>query len=389
MATTLPRRPFFDDEHRALQDSIREFLARHVTDHIEEWDGQGGIPREVWHHAGDLGLLGLTIPEQDGGTGTEQDYRYRVVLSEELARVGATPLSVGFAVSSDLVAPYLVDLGTPEQKERWLPGLASGRLIGAIAMTEPGAGSDLRGIRTTARRTDGGWVLNGAKTFISNGINADVVIVVARTGTADSPTFSLFLVPSGTPGFERGRKLDKLGLRAQDTAELSFTDVEVGDDALLGQEGKGLHALMAHLPLERLSLAVAGCASVRAALQWTLDYVKERKAFGRTIADLQNTQFVLAEVVTELDVSQTYVDDCVLRYNRGELTAVDAAKAKWWATEFQKQAVDRCLQLFGGYGFMLEYPIARAYADTRVATIYGGTTEIMKSIVARDLLENR
>ena len=385
---TLERRPFFDDDHLALAESVREFCARHVTEHVEEWDRQGAIPREVWHAAGDLGLLGLTTPDEYGGSGS-QDYRFRVAVSEELSRVGATPLSVGFAVSSDLVVPYLADLATPGQAERWLLGLASGRLIGAIAMTEPGAGSDLRGIRTTARRTDSGWLLNGAKTFISNGINADVVIVVARTNTdpdAGSRAFSLFLLPTGTPGFERGRKLDKLGLRAQDTAELSFTDVELGEDALLGEEGRGLHALMEHLPLERLSLAVAGCASVRAALQWTLDHVTERQVFGRPVADLQNTRFVLAEIATELDVTQVFVDDAVLRYNRRELSAVDAAKAKWWATEFQKRAVDRCLQLFGGYGYMLEYPIARAYADTRVATIYGGTTEIMKSIIARDLL---
>jgi alkylation response protein AidB-like acyl-CoA dehydrogenase len=388
MAALYARRDLFEDEHEAFRDSVRAFLARQVVDHVEEWEEAESIPRQVWKEAGAQGFIGLPVGVEHGGGGVD-DYRFRVAMIEEAARVGATSMAAGFSTHTDIVLPYLVDLATPEQASRWLPALASGEHIGAIAMTEPGAGSDLRGIRTTARRDGQDWVINGAKTFITNGINADVVVVVARTDPdpdAGSRAFSLIVVEDGTEGFSRGRRLKKVGQKAQDTAELSFTDVRVGPDAVLGEVGAGLPALMSHLPLERASIAVTACASARAAISWTIDYVKERHAFGRSIAEFQNTQFTIAEMVTELEVTQAYVDDAVLRLNAGTFSAVDAAKAKWWATEMHKRVVDRCVQLFGGYGYMLEYPIARAFADTRVTTIYGGTTEIMKTIIARDVL---
>ncbi|WP_327000489.1 acyl-CoA dehydrogenase family protein [Dactylosporangium sp. NBC_01737] len=386
------RRPFFTGDHEAFRASVAEFLTRHVTAHVEPWDRAGIIPREPWLEAGRQGLLGVNAPEEYGGGGAIRDFGFRCAMMEEFAKVGATSLGSGFSAHADIVLPYFFDLATPEQAGRWVPALCSGEKIGAIAMTEPGTGSDLQGIRTTARRDGDDWVLNGAKTFITNGIHSDLVIVVARTdpdpGTR-SHAFSLLVVERGTPGFERGRKLDKIGLRSQDTAELFFHDAVVPAGNVLGEVGHGLPYLMSHLPLERLGIAVAACAGARAALGWTIDHVTQRQAFGRPIAAFQNTRFAVAEMLTELEVSQTYVDDAVLRFNRGELSAVDAAKAKWWATEMHKRLVDRCVQLFGGYGYMQEYPIARAFADTRVTTIYGGTTEIMKHIIARDVLETR
>jgi alkylation response protein AidB-like acyl-CoA dehydrogenase len=382
------RRDLFDDEHEAFRETVRQFLGRQVVDHVENWDRQADIPREVWLAAGRQGLLGLNVPEQYGGGGTK-DYRFRVAMIEACARVPATSLAAGFAAQTDIVLPYVIHLATSEQSARWLPKLATGEYIGAIAMTEPGAGSDLQGITTSARRDGDDWVLNGAKTFITNGIHADLVVVVARTAgnrTGGSSAFSLFMVEDGTAGFTRGRKLDKVGLKAQDTAELFFDNVRLGQEQLLGQVGGALPALMSHLPLERLSIAVTACAGARTALAWTVDYVTERRAFGQPIAQFQNTQFAIAEMVTELDVTQSYVDNLVLALNRNALDPVDAAKAKWWATEMHKRVVDRCVQLFGGYGYMLEYPIARAYADTRITTIFGGTTEIMKIVVARAVL---
>ena len=391
MADLYASRDLFEDDHRSFRATVRAFLDRHVVPNIETWENEEDIPRAIWQMAGDQGFLGLRVAEEYGGGGVP-DYRYRVALIEEAARVGATSMAAGFSTHTDIAIPYVEDLATEDQAKRWLPGMVDGTTIGAIAMTEPGTGSDLRGIRTTARREGDGWILNGAKTFITNGIHSDLVVVVARTdGAADagSNAFSLFVVESGTQGFTRGRRLKKIGLKAQDTAELSFDEVRLPLDALLGEEGRGLHALMSHLPLERISIAVTACAGTRAALAWTIDYIRERHAFGKSIAEFQNTQFVVAELVTELEVTQSYVDDAVRRLNAGALSAVDAAKAKWWATEMHKRAVDRCVQLFGGYGYMLEYPIARAFADTRVTTIYGGTTEIMKTLVARDVLEAR
>lgn len=385
------QRALFDSEHESFRASVKEFLVRDVVGNVEEWDDSGEVPLDIWRRAGEQGFLGLSVPEELGGGGVN-DYRFRVAMIEESARVGATSMAAGFSTHSDIVIPYIVDLATSEQSKRWLPAMIAGESIGAIAMTEPGTGSDLRGIRTTARQEDGGWVLSGSKTFITNGINADRIVVVARTNPASdagSSAFSLFVVEEGMPGFERGRRLKKVGLKAQDTAELSFTDVRLGPDSLLGEQGRGLHALMSHLPLERLSIAVTACAGTRAAIAWTIDYIVERKAFGKSISEFQNSQFVIAELVTELEVTQSYVDQAVMRLQSGDLSAVDAAKAKWWASEMHKRAVDRCVQLFGGYGYMLEYPIARAYADTRITTIFGGTTEIMKTIIARDVLEGR
>ena len=381
-------RPLFDAEHDAFRASVQAYLQRNVVAHIEEWEDAGDIPRALWTLAGKQGFHGFGVPEQYGGSGVD-DYRFRIAMIEEFAKVGATSLAAGFSCHTDIILPYLVDLATPGQAARWLPRLVSGEYISAIAMTEPGTGSDLRGIKTTAFRDGDGWVLNGSKTFITNGVNADIVIVVARTGAdpeAGSRAFSLFVVEDGTPGFTRGRRLKKVGLKAQDTAELSFDDVRLGPQALLGAEGRGLHALMSHLPLERVSIAATACAGTRAALAWTIDYVHQRRAFGKEIAEFQNTQFTIAEMVTELEVTQAYVDAAVEQLNRGELSAVNAAKAKWWTTEMHKRTVDRCVQLHGGYGYMLEYPIGRAYADTRVTTIFGGTTEIMKLLVARDVL---
>jgi alkylation response protein AidB-like acyl-CoA dehydrogenase len=385
MTDLYARRSLFDDEHEAFRDSVSAFVAREVAQSVDDWEEATEIPRRIWRIAGDLGYLGLPAPEEFGGGGIG-DYRFRVAMIEETARAGANSLAAGFAAQTDVVLPYFIDLAAGEQRKRWLPRLASGASIGAIAMTEPGTGSDLKGIRTSAVRDGDDWVLTGSKTFITNGINADLVVVVARTGDG---AFSLFVVEDGAPGFTRGRKLRKLGLKAQDTAELHFDGVRLSRNALLGEEGRGLHALMSHLPLERLNIAVTACAGARAALSWTIGYVRDRTAFGKQLAEFQNTQFAIAEMVTELEVTQAYVDDAVLRFNAGELSAVDAAKAKWWATEMHKRLVDRCVQLHGGYGYMLEYPIARAYADTRVTTIYGGTTEIMKLIIARDVLETR
>jgi long-chain-acyl-CoA dehydrogenase len=305
---------------------------------------------------------------------------------EEFARAGATSISSGFGLQDDIAIPYITDLGTDEQKSRWLPKMASGECIGAIAMTEPGAGSDLQGIRTTAVRDGDEWVVNGAKTFITNGINSDLVIAVARTDpNAGSRGISLLVVERGMPGFSRGRKLDKIGLHGQDTAELFFDDVRVPATNLLGREGGGFVHLMERLPRERMSIAFMGLASARAALGWTVEYTANRTAFGQPIAAFQNTQFELASCVTEFEVLEAYVDKAVLALNAGTLSAVDAAKAKLWGTEVQNRVIDRCLQLFGGYGYMNEYPIARAFADARVQRIYGGTSEIMKTIIGRDV----
>jgi alkylation response protein AidB-like acyl-CoA dehydrogenase len=384
-------RALFEDVHHEFRDSVARFVEQHVHPYVEAWDTEGTVPRSLWEAAARQGLLGLSIPEELGGGG-EADYRFRAVLIEEALRVNAASVNAGFSTHEDVVLPYFRDLCDSEQAPRWLPGLCSGETIGAIAMTEPGAGSDLRGIRTHARRDGSGWLLNGAKTFITNGIHSDVVIVVARTDAsadADNRAFTLFVVERGMPGFERGRKLDKIGMRSQDTAELVFDEVRLPAANVLGEVGGGLPQLMAHLPVERLSIAVTACAGARAALSWTVDYVRDRSAFGAPLASFQNTRFVLAELVTELDVTQTYVDDAIRRVNAGQLSAVHAAKSKWWATEMHKRVVDRCVQLFGGYGYMLEYPIARAYTDIRVSTIFGGTTEIMKIIIARDLLDAR
>ncbi|MEU6559861.1 acyl-CoA dehydrogenase family protein [Nocardia nova] len=379
------QRSIFDDDHEAYRETVREYLAREVVPHYERWEAEKLIDRSAWTAAARAGVLGLSVDEEFGGAGV-RDYRFRYVVQEEIAKAAVTCLGTGFAVHDDIVTHYIADLSTPDQKKRWLPGIAAGESIGAIAMTEPGAGSDLQGIRTSAVRDGDEWVINGQKTFITNGIHADIVVAVASTDpSAGSRGFSLFVIERGMPGFERGRKLVKVGLAAQDTAELVFDNVRVPADNLLGREGGGFVHLMERLPLERLSLAVGAICAARAAYDWAAEYAFERKAFGKPIGDLQNTRFALAEMATEIEVTQQYMDNAILALNAGRFTAVDAAKAKWWATELQKRVVDRCVQIFGGYGYMMEYPIARAYADTRIQTIYGGTTEIMKEIVGRDI----
>jgi alkylation response protein AidB-like acyl-CoA dehydrogenase len=379
---------FFDSEHEAFRSAVRQFVEHEVAGRLEDWDEQRIIDRTTWLAAGKQGLLGLAVPERFGGGGNP-DYRFRCVLGEELAAVGAASLTSSFSLQDDVFIPYLLRLGTAEQQLRWLPRVCAGELIGAVAMTEPSAGSDLQGIKTTATPNGSDWILNGAKTFITNGIHSDLVIVVARTGSNDDagpPPFGLFVVERDAPGFERGRKLRKIGLQAQDTAELFFTDVRVPAANVLGDPHRGFVHLMENLPLERLSIAVTSLAAAQWALTWTADYVRERHAFGKPLAAQQTIQFAVAEMVTEIDVTRSYVRDAVRAHNAGTLTAVDAAKAKWWATEVQKRVADRCLQLFGGYGYMIEYPIARAYLDARVQTIYGGTTEVMKILIARDVL---
>jgi alkylation response protein AidB-like acyl-CoA dehydrogenase len=393
-------RMLFDDEHDAFRESFASWVAKVVSPHYLDWERDQIAPRELYTSAGEYGFVGMSIPERYGGGGVT-DFRFNVVIAEEFASAGIGGAGLGVTLHNDVTTPYFVEYCTDAQAQRWLPGIASGELITAIAMTEPVTGSDLAGIATTAVRDGDEYVINGSKTFITNGINADLVIVAARTvPVATDPAAtdanatdagarragtSLIVVERGTPGFERGRKLDKIGLHSQDTAELFFDDCRVPVGNRLGEEGQGFAYLASNLAQERLSIALTGVASARAALQWTVDYVTERRAFGTTVGSFQNTKFVLAQLKTDIDVAQAYVDQCVLALNARALTAADAAQAKLACTELQKRAVDQCLQLFGGYGYMAEYPIARAYADARVTTIYGGTSEVMKTIIAKSL----
>jgi alkylation response protein AidB-like acyl-CoA dehydrogenase len=384
------KRNLYDPDHEAFRGVVREFLERDVVDHIEDWEEQRLIDRDIWTAAAKQGIIGLSAAEEYGGAGQERDYRYRNVVLEEMARVHATSLSASFSLQDDIAIPYIQSLGTDEQKQRWLPGMVAGELIGAIAMTEPGTGSDLRGIRTSAQKVDDGWIVNGAKTFITSGIQSDLVITVARTDPAGgSRGFSLLVVERDMPGFSRGRKLKKVGLHGQDTAELSYEDVFVPDHNLLGELGGGFGQLVHHLPLERLSIAAHAVAVCDAILAATVGYVNERVAFGQPIADFQNTRFVLADVATEIDVTRAFVDKAILAFNEDDLTVVDAAKAKLWASEMQGRVVDRCLQLHGGYGYMMEYPIARAFQDGRIQRIFGGASEIQRQIIGRDLFGRR
>ncbi|MFE9136383.1 acyl-CoA dehydrogenase family protein [Streptomyces sp. NPDC007355] len=378
------KRQLYTADHEAFRATVRTFLEKEVLPHYEQWEKDGVVSREVWLAAGRQGLLGLAVDEEYGGGGTP-DFRYGAVLAEEFTRAGAPGLAIG--LHNDIIGPYLTSLGTEEQKRRWLPGFCSGELITAIAMTEPGAGSDLQGIRTTAEDHGDHWVLNGSKTFISNGILADLVIVVARTTPeGGAHGLSLLVVERGAEGFKRGRNLDKIGQKSQDTAELFFEDVRVPKENLLGElNGAFLH-LMTNLAQERLAIAVAGIAGAEHLLEITTRYVKEREAFGRPLARLQHIRFEIAEMATECAVTRTFVDRCITEHTEGGLDAVHASMAKWWATELQKRVADRCLQLHGGYGYMSEFPVARAYTDGRIQTIYGGTTEIMKEIIGRSLL---
>ncbi len=378
-------RDLFDDDHQAFRESFAAFIAKEMTPHYLQWEADGIAPREIYAAAGQFGFLGIAVPEEFGGGGAN-DFRFNMVLAEELAAAGIGGAGLGLTLHNDITTPYFIEYCNPEQAARWLPGIASGELITAIAMTEPGTGSDLASIASTAVRDGDEYVLNGSKTFITNGINSDLVIVVAKTDPSQRHSgMSLLVVERGIPGFERGRNLDKIGMHSQDTAELFFRDVRVPAANLLGEEGKAFTYLTANLAQERLSIAVSGVASARAALDWTVAYVKERTAFGQAIAAFQNTKFTLAEVATSVEVAQAFVDQCVVKLNAGRLSAAEAAQAKYWCTELQQKAIDACLQLFGGYGYMLEYPIARAYADARVTSIYGGTTEVMKTIIAKSL----
>jgi alkylation response protein AidB-like acyl-CoA dehydrogenase len=373
----------YEAEHEAFRAMVRDFLAKEVVPHHAAWEAAGMVDRSVWLKAGEQGLLGMDVSEEFGGGGVK-DFRYNAVLAAEVSRVGASGL--GFTLHNDVVAPYLTELCTEEQKARWLPGFVRGEIITAIAMSEPGAGSDLQGLTTTAVRDGDDWILNGSKIFITNGIMADLVLVVARTDPeAGARGFSLLAVERGMPGFERGRKLDKIGMKAQDTAELFFEDVRVPAANLVGTEGMGFIHLMNNLPQERLSIAAVAVAASRIVLDLTVQYCKDRTAFGRPIGNFQNTRFELAEMHTEVTVAETYLEKAILEHNAGRFTVEDAAMAKWWTTELQKRVVDRCLQLHGGYGYMLEYPVAKAFIDSRVQTIYGGTTEIMKEIIGRSL----
>ena len=377
-------RKHYEPEHIAFGEAVLAFIDKEMVPNFLEWEQIGSAPRELFQVAGQNGFLGMAVPEEYGGGGVS-DFRFNQAMNEQMAYAGVSGAGLGLSLHNDTCLPYFLTYATDQQRRRWLPGIVSGELITAVAMTEPGAGSDLTGIRTSAVRDGGEYIVNGSKTFITNGINADLVITAVRTGPDRHRGLSLLILERGMPGFERGRNLQKIGMHSQDTAELSFTDVRVPLANLLGEENQGFFQLVAKLPQERMSIAVAGVAEARAAFENTLRYVQERRAFGQPIGSFQHSRFVLAEIATEIDVTQTFIDRCVDDLNAGELSAPDAAKAKWWATELQGRVVDRCLQLHGGYGYMLEYPVARAFTDARVTRIYGGTTEIMKDVIGKSL----
>ncbi|SFM83095.1 acyl-CoA dehydrogenase family protein [Variovorax sp. OV329] len=377
-------RTLFSPEHLAFRDSLRRFMAKEIAPFHEEWEDQGYVAREVWNKAGENGFLCMSLPEEYGGAGA--DLLYSVIQFEELWAAGQT--GIGWGLHSEIVAPYILRYGTPEQKSNYLPRLASGEMIGAIAMSEPSAGSDLQAVRSSAvKQSDGSFVLNGSKTFITNGWHADLVIVVAKTDpAAGAKGTSLFLVERGMPGFEKGKRLKKLGLKAQDTSELFFNDVRLSADQLLGgaaMEGKGFICLMEQLPWERLQIAISAVAASQAAIEQTVAYVKERHVFGQPVAAFQNTRYTLAELQTEVQVAQVFVDKCIELLMVEKLDTATASMAKYWCSDLQCKVMDECVQLFGGYGYIWEYPVTRAYADARVQRIYGGTNEIMKEVITR------
>jgi alkylation response protein AidB-like acyl-CoA dehydrogenase len=382
------RRTLFEDVHEDFRASFRTFLTREVIGEegrYGEWERAGIVPRELFALAGRGGFLGMAVPERHGGAGAE-DFRFNLVIGEETQLAGVGSVGLGITLHNDICLPYFLSYCNDEQRERWLGGIASGELITALAMTEPGIGSDLAAMSTRARREGDHYVVDGAKTFITNGINADLVIVAVKTDPSERHRgISLLVLERGMEGFERGRNLQKLGQHAQDTAELSFSGVHVPIENLLGEEGQGFRHLVSNLPQERLSIAASAVSACEAALGWTLDYVRERQAFGRPIGSFQHSRFTLAQVHAETEIARAYIDRCAQALGDGELTPEDAATAKWWCTELQGRVVDRCLQLHGGYGYMLDYPIARAYADARVTRIYGGANEIMLEIVGRSL----
>ena len=378
------KRSIYDSDHEAFRDSVREFLDRQVKPHLEEHVAEKSMPRELWLEAGKQGFLGLEIPEQYGGS-EAGDYRFNAVLTEELAKVNmALPSCVG--IHADIVAPYLVHLTTEEQKERWLPRFCTGELLTAIGMTEPSGGSDLAALKTTAVQDGDDWVLNGSKTFITNGYSADLVLVAARTSPEKKARgITLFAVEAGMQGFSRGRKLDKVGQDESDTAELFFEDVRVPSANVVGEVDNGFIHMMQWLPQERLGSAVTNLAHAAQILEETIEYARERKAFGQSIGAFQHNKFLLAELVTRVEVTQAFVDQAVMAHTQGELTPIDAAKAKWWTAQVQNEVLDHCVQLYGGYGFMNEYRVARAWRDARVTKIWAGSNEIMKELIGRDL----
>jgi alkylation response protein AidB-like acyl-CoA dehydrogenase len=379
------RRTVFEEDHELFRQSFRAFLDKEVVPHHREWERAGIVPHELFGIAGRGGFLGISLPERYGGAGI-RDFRFNYVMHEEVQRAGVNASGLGLSLHNDTGIPYLEQLATEEQAARWFPGLVSGEIVTAIAMTEPGTGSDLAAVRTTAVRDGDSYVVNGAKTFITNGINADLVIVVVKTDpSAGAKGISLLAVERDTEGFTRGAGLEKIGMHAQDTAELFFSDARVPVADLLGEQGKGFAYLSRNLPQERLAIATIAVAAARAVFDLTLDYVKQRKAFGVSIGSFQNSRFAMAEMLSEISIAQAYVDQCVLAHLGGELTAEEAAMAKWWCSELQNRVADRCLQLHGGYGYMTEYPVARAFVDARVQKIYGGTNEIMKEIIGRSI----
>ncbi|MFC7220100.1 acyl-CoA dehydrogenase family protein [Streptomyces polyrhachis] len=382
------RRTLYNEDHEAFRETIRDFIAAEVVPYYDEWREAGAAPRDFYLKLGELGIFGIEVPEEYGGAG-ETSFKFSAIISEETARAGVSFGASG--VHTLLGLPYILAYGSEEQKKRWLPGFISGEMMTALAMTEPGTGSDLAGMKTTAKLSEDGthYVLNGAKTFITGGVQADRVLVCARTAPATPEDrrggISILVVDTRSPGYAVGRKLDKLGLKSSDTAELSFTDVKVPVEDLLGEEGKGFSYLTHNLPLERLGIAAGAYAQAKAAVRFATEYVKDRTVFGRTVAEFQNTKFVLADCKTEVDAIEAFVDKAIEAYDAGELSVADAAEVKLFATERAAVVIDKCLQLHGGYGYMNEYPIARLYADTRVTRIYGGTSEVMRSIIAKSM----
>ncbi|SIT84663.1 acyl-CoA dehydrogenase family protein [Microbacterium sp. RU33B] len=385
-------RDIYDEDHEAFREVVKEFIKRFATeDKRKQWDRDGEIDRATMLAAGEAGIIGLSVPEEFGGAGMLQDYRFRSIVLEEVIGAGQGSLAGALGIQDDLAVPYIAHMGTQEQKEKWLPRMATGEILGALAMTEPGTGSDLRGIKTTAKKVDGGYVVNGAKTFISSGKTADIVVTFVKTGEGTRPdAFSLLILEDGMEGFDHSKRLEKMGFHGWDTAEMSFTDVFVPEENLIGgKEGLGFIQLMMNLPLERLSIGVAAAAAGEAAYVWTRDYTLSREAFGQPIADFQNTRFKLADMATTVDVMWAYIDRAMMLYKDEKLTAEEAAKVKFWATDREWELLDTGVQLHGGYGYITEYPIARAFLDARVHRIYGGTNEIMRDLVSRQIVGKR
>ena len=378
------KREIYDEDHEAFRSSVREFLERSVIPNVEQHAVDKAIPREFWLEAGKQGFLGLEIPEEYGGAGAD-DYRFNAVMAEELSKVNAA-LGSCWGIHADITAPYIVAMGTEEQKQRWLPGVAAGEILLAIGMTEPSGGSDLAALKTTAVKDGDDWVINGSKTFITNGYSADLVVTAVRTDPEKGARgITLFAIPSDAPGFSRGRKLDKVGQDESDTAELFFEDVRLSEGHVLGELGGGFIAMMQKLPQERLGCSISNVAHAKQILLETIQYTKDRKAFGAPIGTFQHNKFLMAELVTSIEVAEAYIDQCVIAHDKGELTPVDAAKAKWWSSQVQNDVLDHCVQLHGGYGFMNEYRVARAWRDARVSKIWAGSNEIMKELIGRDL----